>query len=56
MGEMITYVTELLVGLACVGLAAATWRRPGTWLRVIAALFGVAGLAAIVHSVVRLAQ
>jgi peptidoglycan/LPS O-acetylase OafA/YrhL len=48
-----TYVTELLVGLACLGLAIPLWRRPGV-LRAVAASFAAAGLAAMAHAVIEL--
>jgi hypothetical protein len=50
-----TYVVELLVGLACVGLAAITWRQPGL-TRVAAVGFAIAGLAATAHAVYQLFQ
>ena len=52
MGETLTYVTELAVGLGCVVAAAATWRPPRTrWLVIVLAL---AGATAIVHAIARL--
>ena len=48
----ITNVIELGVGVACLIAAAGTFRRPG--LRVWAAIFLVAGLAAAIHAVVSL--
>jgi hypothetical protein len=53
MGQSLTYVTELAVGLGCVVAAVATARtRRLRWLAVV---FAVAGAAAIVHAVVELA-
>ena len=53
MGQTLTYVTELAVGLGCVVAAVATARsRRLLWLAVVLA---VAGAAAIVHAVVELA-
>jgi hypothetical protein len=54
MGRTVTYVVELLVGLACLGLAVPLWRRPGV-LRVAGLVFAAAGLAAMVHAVAKLA-
>ena len=42
----VTSVTELLVGLACLGLGALTWPRN----RFVAVALGVAGLAAMIHA------
>ena len=42
----LTSVTELLVGLACLGLGAVVWPRN----RLIALALGVAGLAAAIHA------
>ena len=42
----LTSVTELLVGLACLGLGAVVWPRN----RLIAVALGVAGLAAMIHA------
>ena len=42
----VTSVTELLVGLACLGLGALMWTRN----RLVAAALGVAGLAAMIHA------
>ena len=53
MGQTLTYVTELLVGLACVIAGAATARSPR--LRWLALVLGVAGVAAIVHAIAELA-
>ena len=55
MGRTVTYVVELLVGLACLGLAFPAWRHPGA-LRVASVVFAVAGVAAVVHAVAALAQ
>ena len=53
MGQTLTYVTELLVGLGCLVAAVATARGPR--LRWLALVLVVAGVAAIVHAVVELA-
>jgi peptidoglycan/LPS O-acetylase OafA/YrhL len=53
MGQTLTYVTELLVGLGCLAAAVATTRGPR--LRWLALVLGVAGVAAIVHAIVELA-
>ena len=42
----LTSVTELLVGLACLGLGAVVWPRN----RLIAVALGIAGLAAAIHA------
>ena len=42
----LTSVTELLVGLACLGLGAVVWPRN----RLLAVTLGVAGLAAAIHA------
>lgn len=55
MGRAVTYVTELLVGFACVGLAVVAWPRGGV-LRIAAAAFAVAGAVAVGHAVLELAQ
>jgi hypothetical protein len=41
-----TSVTELLVGLACLGSGAVVWPRN----RFLGAALGVAGLAAVIHA------
>jgi len=46
----VTSVTELLVGLACLGLGALMWPRN----RFVAVALGVAGLAAMIHATVDL--
>ena len=53
MGQSLTYVTELAVGLGCVvaGIATARSRR----LRWLALVLAVAGSTAIVHAIVELA-
>ena len=53
MGQTLTYVTELLVGLGCFVAAVATARGPR--LRWLALVLGVAGVAAIVHAIAELA-
>ena len=50
MASTVTSVIELLVGLACLGLAAAVWSR----MTVVAAILAAAGLAAVVHAVIDL--
>jgi hypothetical protein len=53
MGQSLTYVTELVVGLGCVVAAVATARsRRLGWLALVLA---VAGATAIVHAIARLA-
>lgn len=42
----VTSVTELLVGLACLGLGALVWPRN----RFLATALGVAGLVAMTHA------
>jgi hypothetical protein len=49
--DLVTDLTEMAVGLACLGAAPFAWRR-ARWLGV---LLAVAGLAAVVHAVVSLA-
>ena len=46
----VTSVTELLVGLACLGLGVVVWSR----MRFLAIVLGVAGLAAVIHATVDL--
>jgi len=45
-------VIEAAVGFACVGAASGIWRRRG--LRIWAALLTIAGLVAVIHSVLSL--
>ncbi len=52
--DTLTSITELLVGLACLGLAIATWRRPGR-RRLLAGVLAVAGAAAVANAVWSLA-
>jgi hypothetical protein len=54
-GRTVTYAIELLVGLACLGLAVPAWRHPGA-LRIASVVFAVAGTAAVVHALAALAQ
>ncbi len=56
MGETITFIVELLVGLACLGLAIVASRRGGARAWTVAVVVGAAGLAAIAHAAIRLAQ
>ena len=53
MGQSLTYVTELAVGLGCVVAAVAT-ARSGR-LRWLALVLAVAGATAIVHAIAVLA-
>ena len=53
MGQTLTYLTELLVGLGCLAAAVATARSPR--LRWLALVLGVAGVTAIVHAIAELA-
>jgi hypothetical protein len=53
MGQSLTYVTELAVGIGCVVAAVATARSHR--LRWLALVLAVAGAAAIVHAIVELA-
>ena len=53
MGQSLTYVTELAVGLGCVAAAVATARSRR--LRWLALVLAVAGSTAIVHAIVELA-
>jgi hypothetical protein len=46
--DIVTDLTELAVGIACVAAGPFAWRR-SRWLGVAAA---VAGLAAVVHAVI----
>jgi hypothetical protein len=52
MGETLTYLIELAVGLGCIVAAAPTMRSPGR--RWIGAILLVAGAAAVTHAVARL--
>jgi hypothetical protein len=53
MGQSLTYVTELAVGLGCLVAAVAAVRIQR--LRSLALVLAVAGAAAIVHAIVELA-
>ena len=53
MGQSLTYVTELAVGLGCVVAAIATARSRR--LRWFALVLATAGAVAIVHGIVELA-
>jgi hypothetical protein len=55
-GPTITYVTELLVGLACLGLALVAWQRQAILVRVVAFVLAMAGAVAIVHATIRLVR
>jgi hypothetical protein len=48
MPQLATDLIELAVGIACLGVTAASWRRGS---RVVAVVFAVAGLAAVGHAV-----
>jgi hypothetical protein len=48
-----TYVTEMLVGVACLAIAVAMRSRPGA-VRAVGVVLAVAGLAAVVHATVEL--
>jgi hypothetical protein len=48
-----TYVTEMLVGLACLAIAVAMRRRPGP-VRALRIVFAVAGFAAVLHAAAEL--
>ena len=52
MGQTLTYLTELAVGLGCVVAAVPMARTPGR--RWLPAVLAVAGLTAIAHAVSRL--
>ena len=53
MGQSLTYVTELAVGIGCMVAAVTTVRSRR--LRWLALVLAVAGAAAIVHAIVELA-
>lgn len=55
MTRSLTYVIEFLVGIACLGLGAVAWRHDGV-MRIAAAVFTVAGVSAVAHAVLELAQ
>jgi hypothetical protein len=48
-------VLELLVGLACLGLAWPAWQR-GHVFRVVAVVLAVGGVAAVGHAIFALVQ
>jgi hypothetical protein len=50
----VSNVVEFLVGLACLGAAAAVWRVGS--LRWLAVVFSVAGSAAVIHAAVALSS
>ena len=52
MGQTLTYLIELAVGLGCVVVAVPTMRGPGR--RWLAAVLAVAGATAMAHAVSRL--
>jgi hypothetical protein len=51
MARTITYLTELAVGVVCLGAGTGLIRRGP---RMAGLLLGVAGVAAVVHAMVRL--
>jgi hypothetical protein len=55
MVDALTYGTELAVGLATLALGVLAWRRGTRALRFVGVMFGVAGVAAIVHAAAQLA-
>ncbi len=52
MPDAATYAIELLVGVACLGVAVGMRRRPG--VRALQVLLATAGVAAVVHAAVEL--
>jgi hypothetical protein len=48
-----TYVTEMLVGVACLAIGVAVRRRPGV-VRAMQMVLAIAGVAAVVHATVAL--
>jgi hypothetical protein len=54
MARTVTYLVELAVGLGCLAGAVAAWRVPR--VRWVAAVLAVAGLTAVAHSIVELAN
>ncbi|HUL84278.1 MAG TPA: hypothetical protein VLX89_02010 [Actinomycetota bacterium] len=55
MAGTVNHLLELLVGLACIGLAVPAWQRGGA-LRVVAAVFALGGLAAVAHAAIAFVQ
>jgi hypothetical protein len=55
MADALTSITELLVGVTCLGLGWAFWRRGGS-ARWVATLLVIAGAAAAANAIVSLAQ
>ena len=47
MPQLATDLIELAVGIVCLGVTAAAWRRG---LRAVAVVFGLAGLTAVGHA------
>jgi hypothetical protein len=47
MPQLATDLIELAVGMVCLGVMAAAWRRG---LRVVAVVFAAAGVAAVAHA------
>jgi hypothetical protein len=52
--DVVTYGVELGVGLASCAMAWPSWQRGGSF-RAVGVVLAVAGIAAIVHAVLRLA-
>ena len=52
MSDAVTYGIEAAVGVACLAAAYGVRRRPG--LRLVGALLAVAGVAAVLHSLISL--
>jgi hypothetical protein len=50
--DLLTDITELCVGLACLGAAPFAWRR----IRWLGVLLAIAGLAAVVHAIASMAS
>jgi hypothetical protein len=51
----LTYLVELLVGLACLAGVVPLWRRAGA-ARIASAVLAAAGVAAVIHGVAELAR
>jgi hypothetical protein len=52
MPQLLTDLIELAVGLVCIGVTVAAWRRG---LRVVAVVFAAAGVAAVTHAALSVA-
>lgn len=55
MADFVTSSIELMVGIACLGMALPAWRR-GAQLRWVGARLAMAGFAAAAHAVVALVR